>query len=182
MKQHAFCFRFETTKEHSNQNKKNQFKQIQNQNFKFGFQIHSKLYLELFDFALYPRRKISYICGDFCIAHFTLLTNACSFLQKNARSFHALKFRTLTCESAYLFIVLHKHSIWHFLTSLPKFSTSYKFFHTCIIFPHTHIHERLFVVCKFMVNFGIEFFARWVFASMNIPMRSPFHTPIYTNL
>ena len=63
MKQHAFCFRFEITKEHSNQNKKNQLKQIQNQNFKFDFEIHSKLYLELFDFALYPRRKISYIWG-----------------------------------------------------------------------------------------------------------------------
>jgi hypothetical protein len=85
-------------------------------------------------------------------------------------------------ESTYLFIVLHKHSIWHFLTFLPKFFVFYKSFHICIIFPHTYVHERLFVVCKFMVNFGIEFSARWVFASMNIPIRSPFHTPIYTNL
>ena len=62
---HAFCFRFETTKEHSNQNKKNQLKQIQNQNFRFDFEIHSKLYLELFDFALYPRRESAIYMGTF---------------------------------------------------------------------------------------------------------------------
>ena len=45
MKQHAFCFRFETTKEHSNQNKKNQLKQIQNQNFKFNFSNSFKNYI-----------------------------------------------------------------------------------------------------------------------------------------
>ena len=145
------------------------------------FQIHSKLYLGLFNFALYPVARAPYIWGllDCALypAHERLF-----ILPTNVRSFHALKFRSLTCESAYLFIVLHKHSIWHFLASLPKFSTPYKFFHVCIIFPYTHVHERLFVVCKFMVNFGIEFFAGWVFASMNIPIRSPFHTPIYTNL
>ena len=40
---HAFCFRFETTKEHSNQNKKINQKQIQNQNFKFDFQNSFKI-------------------------------------------------------------------------------------------------------------------------------------------
>lgn len=180
MKQHAFCFRFETTKNIQNQNKKSI--KIQNQNFKFDFQIHSKLYLGTFRLRALPSPRERHIYGDFCIAHFTLPTNTCSFLLTNVRSFHALKFRTLTCESTYLFIVLHKHSIWHFLTSLPKFSTPYKFFHTCIIFPHTHVYERLFLLCKFMVNFGIEFSAGQVFASMNIPIRSPFHTPIYTNL
>ena len=37
---------------------------FQNQNFKFNFEIQSKLYLELFDFALYPTRKnLLYIWG-----------------------------------------------------------------------------------------------------------------------
>lgn len=122
-----------------------------------------------------PTRKMPYIWGLLYRALYR--THERLFVFANERSFfHALKFRTLTCESAYLFILLHKHSIWHFLTSLPKFSTPYKFSHICIIFPHTHVHERLFVVCKFMVNFGIEFSAGWVFA-VTVSNLLPFHAP-----
>lgn len=64
MKQHAFCFRFENNKRAFKiKIKKNQLKQIQNQNFKFDFEIHSKLYLELFDFALYLDARAPYIWG-----------------------------------------------------------------------------------------------------------------------
>ena len=90
--------------------KKNQFKQIQNQNFKFDFQIHSKLYLELFDFALYPTQKLLYIWGLLYCALYRTHERLFVFVHEHS-FFHALKFRTLTCESAYLFIVLHKHSI-----------------------------------------------------------------------
>lgn len=109
---------------------KNQLKQIQKSKFQIWFSNSFKNYIWDFLISRFTPPRERHICGDFEIAHFTLLTNACSFLPTNVRPLHALKFRTLTCESAYLFIVLHKHSIWHFLTSLPKFSTSYKFFHT----------------------------------------------------
>ena len=122
MKQHAFCFRFETTKEHSNQNKKKSIKTNSKSKFQIWFSNSFKIISGTFWFRALPRRGERHIYGNFCIAHFTLPTNACSFLPTNVRFFHALKFRTLTCESTYLFIMLHKHSIWHFLTSPPKFS------------------------------------------------------------
>lgn len=112
---------------------KNQSKTNSKSKFQIWFSNSFKIISGTFWFRALPRREKRHIYGDFCIAHFTLLTNTCSFLPTNVRFFHALKFRTLTCESAYLFIVLHKHSIWHFLTSLPKFSTSYKFFHTRMV-------------------------------------------------
>ena len=74
------------------------------------FKFIQKLYLELFDFALYPAAGTPYIWGLLYCALYPAHERL-SILQKNVRSFHALKFRTLTCESAYLFIMLHKHSI-----------------------------------------------------------------------
>ena len=55
MKQHAFCFRFETTKERSNQNKKSI--KFQNQNFKFDFEIFQNYIWNFLISRFTPTRK-----------------------------------------------------------------------------------------------------------------------------